>query len=272
MDAARNAKAAKSTKKKKNILLASILAAVTIVLGIVIYVLPMVSDALTSTWVLEYGSLQVTDKATCYAVRYETPQNVTADGSIQYHIEEGTMVRRGTKILDVAPGGGYTAQGTGIVSYYSDGKESYFTPESMVSLKYSEGNRVTVELPLGKIKCSVYKITDVRDGYQIILRCNRYYEDFCKFRVFENTTIITSDYEGLLVRNGSITTKDGKTGVYVKNLNGEYSFTQVSVISSNGEYSLLRSGSFYEQTDEGAVRVETVDAYDEILNSPKVKK
>ena len=317
MEVAKQQKGKKRTNQK--FLLAFVFAAATVFWGIIIYVLPVVSDALTSTWILEYGTLQVTDKATCYVVRQESVCKATDSGSIQYYLEEGTMVRKGTKILDITPGSGtYTALENGIVSYYTDGKEGLFQPGSMEKLKkeelselkdetkdtkrksaasgetvyklvggdewfltywigegdiakYVEGNSVSVDLPLGKIRGTIYKIVDEDNGYQIILRFNRYYEDLCKIRILEDVTITTSDYEGLLLRNGSIATKDGQIGVYVKDLNGDYKFTPVSVITTDGEYSLVESGSFNQKTKDGIVKVETVEAYDEILNSPKSK-
>ena len=309
-------------KKKKSALYIIGFFFLVFLLGGIIYGLPMMSDALTSTWILEYGTLQVTDEAeTCYIVRDETIYTAEHAGEIQYYFDEGAMVRKGTAILNIVSGGPSTALGNGLVSFYFDGNESIFTPsamehlkkdevskltektkdqkretaevgeaiyklvnagewfltywtdeESFVRAKYEEGKRVSVELPVGTIKGSVYKAIDTGKEYQVILRFNRYYADLCKVRILEDVTVVTSDSEGLLVRNESLATKDGQVGVYVKTLNGTYEFMPVSVIDTDGEYSLLQAGSFYAETKKGKVKVETVNPYDEILNKPKSEK
>ena len=57
--------------------------------------------------------------------------------------------------------------------------------------------------------------------------------------------------------------------MYVKDISGEFIFTPVSVITSDGEYSLVESSYYYEQDGDKNVRVKTVDVYDEILTNPE---
>ena len=120
-------KKSKGKKKRgKSILIYLFIASVLVLAGI-IYLLPTVADALTKTWVIEYGSIQVTDQVTCCFVRDETLVKAEGAGSIQYYFDEGTKVRKGTKILDITPGGGgYTALENSTVSYFSDGLEASF--------------------------------------------------------------------------------------------------------------------------------------------------
>ena len=51
----------------------------------------------------------------------------------------------------------------------------------------------------------------------------------------------------------------------VKQTSGEFVFTRIKVIASDGEYSVLKDVSF---TDEDGNSVDTVNVYDEILKRP----
>ena len=83
--------------KRKNRLI-YILAAVTLVLIAVIYVLPEVSDEMTKTVTAEYGTLEETDSITCYFVRNEKVYAPAVSGSVKLAADEGIKVRRNTKI------------------------------------------------------------------------------------------------------------------------------------------------------------------------------
>ena len=108
-------------------------------------------------------------------------------------------------------------------------------PKSEDVIKYKKGSPVYLNLLLGQVKGTTYDIIDSGDSWLVLLQFNRYYEDLPKLRKLD-AEIITSDYEGLIIANRSITTKDGKPGVYVKDISGEFIFTPVSVIASDGEY------------------------------------
>lgn len=282
-------------------------------LWVVIYVRPVVEDALTQTEVIEYGSMQVTDEATCYFVRDEEVFYAADNGSIQYYFEEGELVRKGSRILEIFPSdSGYFAGDSGcVVSYYSDGYENSFSPERMTEMdktwarsldlkmenlsrdtavegealyklvkndrwyvlfwvetedivKYTKGASVKLELPLGEIQGTTYDILDAGGEWKVILKFNRYYEDMAKLRK-QAARVITADHKGLMVRNISITNEGDQAGVYVKSVSGDFVFTPVKVIISDGEYSLVEAGSYYEKTEEGREKVSTIDAYDEIL-------
>lgn len=75
-----------------------------VILFIIIYVYPNVTGALKKTEIIEYGSLQVTDKVTAYIVRSEAVYFANKSGRIQYYVREGEQVRKGTRILDIALG------------------------------------------------------------------------------------------------------------------------------------------------------------------------
>lgn len=395
-------------KKKKRIIM--LFCTTLVILFIIIYVFPNVTGALKKTEIIEYGSLQVTDQVTAYLVRNETVYFANKSGSIDYYIQEGELVRKGEKILDITSGsqkdkessyqklmeritrfnGGesifnddikkikiqiaklendrdvamnageteqaarlvqqiqrlnqkqdyikatdnsakeeivkqnksvngsgiipenYISQSNGVISYYLDGYESEFTPENMALLsrekvqnlnidvqnlarkttlsreplykvvdnkkwyavfwvapenivKYEKGHAATINLPLGPVDGKIYDIVDDNGQWLVILEFNRYYEEFAKIRKVD-AEVITSDYSGLIIRNESITSKDGQPGVYVKDKNGEYVYKPVKIITSDGEWSLVEVSYFY--TDDGAVKVDTVNIYDEILKKP----
>ncbi len=130
--------------------------------------------------------------------------------------------------------------------------------------KYEIGNEMTVQLPEGAVGVTIKNIIEDGDQWKILFRCNRYYEGFSKSRI-EEARIITRDYSGLIAENGSITTRDGKPGVMVRQTSGEYVFTRVKILARDGDYSALQDVSFI---DEDGNSVDTVKVYDEILKNP----
>ncbi len=139
----------------------------------------------------------------------------------------------------------------------------WVAPENIV--KYEEGHKATINLPLGQVDGTIYDILDDNGQWLVVLEFNRYYEEFAKIRKID-AEVITSDYSGLIIENESITSKDGQTGVYVKDKSAEYVFKPVKIITSDGEWSLVEVSYYY--TDDGATKVETVNIYDEILKKP----
>lgn len=325
----------KSNKKNRLVLLFFI---AVFVLFIIIYVLPSVSDAFKRTYVAEYGGIQVSDKVSCYIVRDETVYFANRSGTIQYYLGEGTKVRKNTKILDISAGSAeyeetkytkileriqgqgitpeqYVSSNNGLVSYYLDGYEALFKPDTMKELskkdvkelemglenvtrtttlaneplfkivnnnlwyvvcwvdeedivKYKKGRSVTLQLPLADVKGTTMDIIDDDGEFMVILKFNRYYEDLPRIRRVE-ANVITEDYKGLIIPNRCITSKDGKPGVYIKDVGGDSVFRPVKAITSDGEYSLVQNSYFYEDSEDGSVKVKTIDVYDEILTSGK---
>lgn len=130
---------------------------------------------------------------------------------------------------------------------------------------YSEGRAVSLELPEGTVDASVHSVREDGDDYRVIFYLNVYYEAFCESRAVD-MSIVTSDNEGLLVDNKCIVEKDGQQGVYVVDKNGDYVFTRISVISTDGEQSVIEDATF---VDEEGNQVYTVDVYDEVLKHPE---
>ncbi|WP_415929606.1 HlyD family efflux transporter periplasmic adaptor subunit [Zhenpiania hominis] len=312
-----------------------------IVLYIAIYVIPKATGLFDTTEVVEAGTLQVTEETTCYFVRNETVYEAGEAGTLDYNVEEGVHIRKGTRVLKLTESGDENAsqkdaeekseykdvikrlgdhvvrtvsceaQSSGVLSYYADGYENFFSPDTMDQLRYKNvkdlqieasslkrekamqteplfkicdnenwyllcwveaasiaryevGNDVTVQLPDGDVTATIQDITEDGEQWKITLRSNQYYESFAKSRIAE-ARLVSQEYDGLIVDNGAITTRNGETGVMVRQTSGDFAFTSIKVIASDGEYSVLEDGSFI---DEDGNTVDTVNVYDEILKRP----
>lgn len=154
------------TNKKKLAIILFIL--MCILLYVIIYVIPGVSGALKKTEIVNYGELMVTDTITCYLIRDEKIYLSNTSGDINYYYEEGEHVRRGTKILDIQKkdvgepkkeyeeileqsGSAVSKQENditsfnGVVSYFIDGYEDFFSIGKMKQLKYDVVSRLSIE-------------------------------------------------------------------------------------------------------------------------------
>jgi len=108
--------------------------AVCVALYFYIYTIPSITGALTQTVVLEHDAWDINVPARCIIVRDETVIRAEESGTVSYYAKENVKERKGSKAADVYPSGGtassYTMAETGVVSYYIDGYESYFTLEN----------------------------------------------------------------------------------------------------------------------------------------------
>jgi putative membrane fusion protein len=127
--------------------------------------------------------------------------------------------------------------------------------------KFNVGANVTVEMPEGTVKAVVDQVRADGDWWQIVLSTSRYYEKFTEQRTGE-ATIITANAAGILVSNDSITTdEEGRIGVYVRKKDGDFAFTPIRIINSDGIWSAVEASYFY---DEKGQEVNTIDVYDEV--------
>ena len=128
--------------------------AALIILYVVIYVVPKVTDLFETTQVLENGTLIISCEAEGYIVKDETINLATKTGSMTYTIEEGTVIKKGTDIVDfdkdatkdeeASPRSKYTdvltklrgysgvyvstfSKISGVLSFTTDGNEAYFS-------------------------------------------------------------------------------------------------------------------------------------------------
>ena len=314
---------------------------IVVALYIVIAVVPSLTGALTRTEIIEHGDLTVKDDVKCYIVRDETVYLASQSGDIKYKVKEGTLVKRGTELLDFITAdakkekdsdseykdiidrlgsdaisdSSYVSQRKGNFTFFTDGYENYFTPEKIKDLKekdvtgiddipldlkrdfteagdpiykisdnsnwyilcwidqgdiskYETGKDVKVKMPEGTIIANIDSISQENNKWRVIMKTNRYCKDYTKIRTAD-VSVITSDNEGLLVSNGSITTKDDVVGVYVKATTGDYVFTPIQVLGTNGKETLVAEGAYY---DDKGNSVSTVEIYDEVLKNPKSDK
>lgn len=131
---------------------------------------------------------------------------------------------------------------------------------------FDEGQEVSLNLPNGDVQGKIESIKkEDKKRYRLIISSNWGYERLAETRKVD-LTISGKDVTGLLIDNGCIVRKNGKQGVYVRDKNGDYSFTPIQVISTDGSHSVVTGSRFY---DEKGKTVLTVSVYDEILKNPK---
>lgn len=140
---------------------------------------------------------------------------------------------------------------------------TWVKPESIGN--YEVGESVKINLKSGEISAIVDSITEDGNMWRVILRTNRYYEDFATERRV-HAKIITQEYEGIKIKNSSIINENGKAGVYIRNKNGDIIFKPIKINISDGEYSIVEAGSFI---DADGKEVLTVEVYDDMLKDPK---
>lgn len=185
-------------KPKKRTIYLFILALVT--LYVVIEIVPFLTGALTRTETLRYGELKVQEQVACYLVRNETVYSAPDSGNIKYKMEEGALIKRGSRVLDFARSGkasqdqkqgkskyqdiidrlgsrlkvdnDFTAGIRGIFSTTIDGYEGVFTPKNMSKLSFTEVSEFTIkETDVARSTTlkgePIYKIADNSRWYMI---------------------------------------------------------------------------------------------------------
>ena len=118
------------------------------------------------------------------------------------------------------------------------------------------------------LPATVHSVQKEEGLVRIVLSLSRYYKNFASVRK-QPVTVVTSNNAGLLVRNTALAFEQNTEGVYVKQVAGDYRFVPVHVLATDGTYSVCEEGTFERTTSEGTkVTQQTINAYDEILNSP----
>lgn len=87
------------TKKTKRILI--IYLAALVILYIVVFQIPHVSDSFNTTQVLMNDSLEVSCEATGYLVKDEAVCTADKTGTVKYLVEDGTVVKKGTAVAQI---------------------------------------------------------------------------------------------------------------------------------------------------------------------------
>ena len=143
--------------KKTRRIVACYLAAL-IILYVVIYVVPKVTDLFETTQVLENGTLIISCDAEGYLVKDESINVASKNGTIKYKIDEGTVIKKDTDVLDYKNVDPEDADKTprakyegvmenlrgykgidsstrspisGVLSFTMDGNEAYFTIKNL---------------------------------------------------------------------------------------------------------------------------------------------
>jgi putative membrane fusion protein len=142
---------------KKNKLIIIYIAAIT-VLAIIIYLIPSLIGMLEKTYIAEYGALSVTEEARVCLVRNEDVYVAGKSGEINKLMEEGDLLKHGTKVIELEGSGleepsklyiqalerlgdntvkseTYRNIKAGVVTYHFDGYENEITPSTMNKLK-----------------------------------------------------------------------------------------------------------------------------------------
>ncbi len=121
-------------KRTAGIVAGIVFVALCAALYVYIYVVPSVTGALTPTAIAQYGQMQTSNPARCIVFRSERVIYAEQSGNTGYYVEEGAKTRLGVKVADVYPaagsGAGYFMETTGIVSYWYDGLEETFVPDT----------------------------------------------------------------------------------------------------------------------------------------------
>ena len=127
-----------------------------------------------------------------------------------------------------------------------------------VSVDFNDENRLRM-----KVKSIATEKNEETEKQKIVLSCNRYYEFFDKYRA-KDCKLIKSSRTGILLETSSIVEEDGQKGVYVKDKFDSYNFTPISILSTDGDVTVVEKNYYY---DEDGKTVATVKNYDEILKS-----
>jgi putative membrane fusion protein len=160
-----------------------------------LFAIPKIEGMSESTAVLEYGDLQVLDKANVLIVRDETLFGSKKSGAVEYGEDEGTKVRKGVKLVTVEEGAGaatsaaidrvreasgdamkmtgsYKANRTAVVSYFADGYEKKLSAKTMDAITRDDMAACpSAGEPLKKDRVTagdpVYKLTDNNEWYMV---------------------------------------------------------------------------------------------------------
>ncbi len=258
-------------KTKKGLI---IFLALVIILYVIIYVVPKVSDIFTQTYIAEYGTLEVSEKTECVFVRDETVYKAQSGGSVKQEAQEGTLLRVGSPVVSVGDSVQYNEK-KGVVSYHYDGFESKATPETMTELgisfiseyKESAGVQETVSKTAesGNV---IYKIIDNSCWYLVC------WFDEDKASAFEEGRKVTVDFgdgNRIPMNVSSIAAQDNKVRVIFScNRNYEdfdkYRIKECTIISSSYSGIILNTDSITEK--DGVKGVYVVDKYNQANFTP----
>lgn len=150
--------------KKRWIILAVYLILV-VICAVIIYVVPPVAGLLESTYIAEHGSLEVSNEVEALIIRDDTVYVSKKAGEVNRLVDEGTLVRTGSSILELSGEGkeeidskyaetlerlGKDAgrseggsQKAGYVTFQFDGYEGKLTPDRIGKITYEQYENIS---------------------------------------------------------------------------------------------------------------------------------
>ena len=121
-------------KRTAGVILGIVFLAACIALYAYLYIVPTVTGALTPTAIAQYGEMLTSNPARCIVFRSEKVITAQQSGNTGYYVDEGDKTRVGVKVADIYPAdgsaNGYYMESTAKVSYWYDGLEEVFSPET----------------------------------------------------------------------------------------------------------------------------------------------
>ena len=209
------------SKKTRRIFVAYL--AVLVILYVVVFQVPKVTNAFETTQVLENGTLEVSCETTGYVVKDEAICTADNTGKISYSLDSGTVVKKGTKISSIEPAStekqakaeisgkdkeylsklkkydllveGNTSPISGVFSTSMDGNEKYFSISNLDNItKEKTESRDFTQLELDKTEVNkgepIFKISSDENWYIV---CWVEKSDARKYDVGEKVRITLPD-------------------------------------------------------------------------------
>lgn len=147
---------------------------------------------------------------------------------------------------------------------------------------YQVGKTVELDFETGTVAAKISSITPLDENgneiiteegpeaiepteYLVDISTAKYFKDYDKLRQCKVDVVLQND-KGLIIPNSAVAKLDGNPGVYVKGIDGEYDFTRIKVISTDGENSVVYADTFSVLREDGLSDIfTTISIYDEIL-------
>lgn len=256
-------------------------------LYVIIYIIPTVTGALVSSYTVEYGEMKIADQTDGYLVREETVYVAGSGGSANRYIENGTLVRGGTTVMEVSGSGGsevdakytdmlarlgsdavstadYTVKKGGVVSYYADGYESKIRPDNMEKGSYSYYSKLSQDSVVNLERKTVAQgepVFKVVDRTQWYLVC---FVPLSSMERYEEGMSVTVEFEDDFVEAQVYSVSEDKDGQHARIILsvGNYydKYTQmrvcsVSLVTYENRGLLVESGSIVEEKGQQGVYV-----------------
>lgn len=195
------------TKKKWPYVVLIVFLSILVLLYAYLYLFPSITESLTPTYIVTKGIDTLSDDAKCIVVRDEEVIYAQKSGTLTYYSKETEKTRKGFVVADVYAGNkqSYACPSTGFVSYYIDGYEDYFTPDTLGSLNIDDYKDLEI-VP----KSSVRNETLIGEPIYKLIKSNTWYlllivpeENLSKYTINDSITISlneTDDVSAKVIR------------------------------------------------------------------------